>query len=1033
MSIRNLISLFLVCSAFSALQAKISFNHEVKPILSDRCFHCHGPDSKNQTSDFRLDTFENATADLKGTRGIVPKNPEASEVIARIFSHDPDEMMPPPDSNRVISDREREILKQWISEGAKYDTHWSFKLLPDEVEVPKTEADSTNPIDHFIAEKLAVAEIKPAASISGEKWLRRVSFDLTGLPPTPEALDTFLAETDSPELRAKTVDALLASDRSAERLTSEWLDVARYSDTYGYQVDRPRTVWPYRDWVLRAFQSNKPVDDFITEQLAGDLLPDATREHILATTFLRLHPQKVEGGSVPEEFRVEYVADRIHTVGTAFLGLTFECCRCHDHKYDPLPTKEYYEMGAYFSNIDESGLYSYFTGSVPTPTLELPNESQAKARAEARKEVEAKEKALKDVIAKRRAAAKSEVNTDTEKTTEKDDDSRLVQPISHIRFDRRNGNSFTNEVAGVKDTTTTGNNTNGPGKIGQAIYLTGDDVVKFSQGNFTRWQPFSIGLWVYTPDEKDRAVIFRRSKAWTDAASRGYELLLLDGKLSAALVHFEPGNSLRVTTVDSFPIETWQHVTVTYDGSSRASGLQIYIDGKPAKTEMIRDALTREITGGGDDFFAIGQRMRDRGFKSGRVDEVKLFDRQLLAADVKQLVDASVDLSPEEKQLQQIAHHDEAVRKAQEELTQARKKLAGIEQKISEIMVMKEMPQRREDFILNRGIYTDRGESVLPGTPAVLPTMKTSAPGKERLDLAHWLTTKNHPLTARVTVNRYWQMMFGTGLVSTSEDFGSQGKPPSHPDLLDWLARDFIEHDWDLRHLLRQMALSKTYAQSTEVDPAIREKDPENVLLGRAPARRLTAEMIRDNALALSGLLVDQFGGGSVKPYELSASFKPSKPDGGNRVYRRSVYTYWQRTAPAPVMMTFNASKRDVCRVKREVTASPLQALVLMNDPQIIEACRVLAAKLAGLEDAALVEQAFRLVTSRLPTEKEAGILQALLKDQLENFGQDEAAAKKLGAVGNAPPDKTHPPARVAAAAVVINAMMNLDEAVMFR
>lgn len=978
---------------------EVDFNQDVRPILSDKCFKCHGPDAKNQKSDFRLDSFEAATADLGDYFGIVPGNLDESEVHWRLHTEDPDEIMPPPSAKMPLTNAERETIDEWIRQGAAYEQHWSFRPLPKVVAVPaEGEGWARNPIDRFIHRKLKQEGFEPSSEVGREKWLRRVTFDLTGLPPTLEEIDAFLAD-ESPNAYETVVDRLLQTDAYAERMTSEWLDVARYSDTYGYQVDRNRTVWPWRDWVIRAFRDNLPYDEFITWQVAGDLLPNATHDQILATCFNRLHPQKVEGGSVEEEFRVEYVSDRVHTFGTAFLGLTMECTRCHDHKYDPLTQRDYFSLSAFFNNIDEAGLYSFFTSSVPTPTLELPTEAQKEALAEVEQEI---------------------------KTLEKES---LLPPltsnpatlIAHLSFENIDGGKLENLANGEQPASTNSNNRIVPGKVGNAIQLTGDDAVNLPKGvgDFTRDEPFSFALWIKTPDLKERAVIVRRSKAWTDAASRGYELLIEDGRLSAALIHFWPGNAIRVRTQKPIAVKTWTHVAVSYDGSSRANGLQIYVNGFGVNTEVVRDHLTREISGGGDPFIGLGQRMRDKGFKNGLVDEFRVYSGQLSTDEFWKLADVKPPAGA--FGIQPLYSP---------KLQKAREKRSQIAKSIPEIMVMREMPEPRPTYILDRGEYSRRGEPVSAETPAVLPEMADDLP-RNRLGLATWLTDPDHPLTTRVTVNRYWQLMFGRGLVSTSEDFGSQGKPPSHPELLDWLARDFVAQGWDLHHLLKQIALSATYRQDSTVTPKMQEKDPENLLLARSPSDRLPAEMIRDNALAVSGLLSPKIGGPSVKPYDLEVSFKPIKPDSGESLYRRSVYTFWKRTAPAPVMMTLDASKRDVCTVKREKTASPLQSLVLLNSPQFVEAARVTAEKLLdqyNSDDERLIEHAFRLLTSRSPEPREREILHTLVNEQLAEFSANPEQANEFLNAGAKPPSTKHDPGRLAAITVLISTLMNFDE-----
>ncbi len=1018
-----LILLLAAAPAGSAepVKGKLRFNRDIRPILSDKCFHCHGPDAKNAKSEYRLDSFEHATASIDGVVGITPGDLKKSEVHHRIHSDDPGDQMPPSNAKLRLTDQEIAILDRWITEGAEYEAHWSFVPIPRQVEVPPTsDAWVKNPIDAFVLAKLEEKGFKPSPETSREKWLRRVSFDLTGLPPTLAELDAFLADT-SPDAYGKVVDRLLASDAAAERLTAEWLDVARYSDSYGYQVDGDRSVWRWRDWVIRAFQSNLPYDQFITWQLAGDLLPDATRDQKLATAFNRLHPQNVEGGSIPEEFRVEYVSDRVHTYGTAFLGLTMECSRCHNHKYDPVTAKDYYQLSAYFANIDEAGLYSFFTPAVPTPTLWLPDATQEADLKRINGELSALEEKLGAMV-------QSEEQTFAS-WKEKNPTIPLADPVAAFSFDAMEKNTFANRVKG-DPAKTTANNILVPGVSGQAVKLTGDDAVTLPVGNFSRDQPFSVSLWMQTPDTKARAIVFSRSKAWTDAASRGYEVLIEDGRLSAALVHYEPGNAIRVKAKEALPVGTWHHLAVTYDGSSRASGVALYLDGKRLELEVIRDKLTRTIEGGGSDTIVIGERMRDSGFKNGLVDEFRVDDRRLSAAEVAALAAKKTEFSPDlDWYLENV---DPGSRDLVAKILTKRQERSVLVEKIPEIMVMEEYEGTpRQSYLLERGSYAARGEAVTPGTPAFLPVL-IEGEAKTRLDLARWTTHPDHPLTARVTVNRYWQRLFLHGLVATSEDFGSQGRPPTHPELLDWLARDFINHGWDLRHLLKQIVLSATYRQSSDLSSGeLATLDPENTLLYRYPAPRLTAEMLRDNALAVGSLLVRKVGGPSVKPYDIAAAFKPSPPDKGEGLYRRSVYTYMRQTAPSPLMTTLNASKRDVCQVKIERTDSPLQGLVMLNSPQFTEAARHLAAALTKqhpTDDAALVEDAFRLLTSRRPDEDERGVVMKLLREQQAHFSTAPEAARAQLGVGDSPDSASDLPARAAAVTTVVSTLLNFDE-----
>ncbi len=1017
----------------------VDFVRDIRPILSDRCYPCHGPDGESREADLRLDQRQSALSVLS------PEEPSESEVLRRIFSDDPDEQMPPPSSSLKItlSQAERELLRQWIQQGAPYANHWSFQpLRPVTVPEQDDQGWSTNAIDRFILRRLLQAGMVPSARADKRTLIRRVCLDLTGLPPTEEQISRFLRD-QSPSAYENLVDRLLASPAYGERMTAHWLDVARYSDSYGYQVDRDRFVWPWRDWVIRAFNDNMPYDRFITEQLAGDLLPPAadpeqTEQQILATTFNRLHPQKVEGGSTPEEFRVEYVSDRTQTFATSMLGLTFECARCHDHKYDPLTQREYYQLSAFFNNIDEAGLYSYFTSSVPTPTLLLTDAPLRQALSQARRAIERARSELTSVT-ESAAAASSFQQWLSDRPTLPDP---LAGQVAHLDFET--------DIAPP--------NKRVDGVHGKAVELTGDDGIGLPVGNFSRDVPFSVSLWMQTPDRKERAVVFHRSRAWTDAGSRGYQLLIEQGQLSASLIHFWPGNAMRVRTRREIPVGPWIHVTMTYDGSSRAEGLRLYINGNLAETTVVRDHLIKNITGGGGDNITIGERFRDRGFTGGRVDDFRVFQRELTPIEVRQLHDnqslAKLLAKPQEELTTAdkealfsyfLATAFPPYAQAVEALRVARKSHNDRIDQVQEIMVMRELDQRRPTFVLRRGAYDAPTDPVDPDTPAVLPPFPADQP-RNRLGLARWLTQPDHPLTARVAVNRFWQLLMGRGLVGTPEDFGSQGAMPTHPELLDWLAHDFVSHGWNIKRLLKQIVMSSTYRQRSDVTDQLLAQDPQNRLLGRAPSYRLDAEMLRDQALHVSGLLQSQLGGPPARPYELATSFKPSTPDTGAGLYRRSVYTYWKRTAPAPVMMTLDAAKRDVCTVRRERTATPLQALVLLNDPQMVEASRVLAENyLKGAVDPTenssakvttrTLAELYASIVGRPPSDDQMPVLERLWQEQHDLFARNAQQAEQFVAQGSgkSPCDPSLAPVDVAALAAVANTLMNFDRTVMKR
>ena len=1037
--------IILSLSAFG--EESIQFNRDVRPILSDKCYFCHGPDGAKREADLRLDERQSALS----ANAFIPGKPEQSELVKRIKSHDPDERMPPPASKlEPLSKRDVAILEQWIQEGANYEGHWSFLSLKAIV-IPDKQP-SLHPMDAIVRAALSKRGLSQQPTADRETLIRRLSFDLTGLPPSPKEIADFVNDS-SPGGYERVVDRLLESEAYGERMATDWLDVARYSDSYGFQVDRERDMWAWRDWVVRAFNNNLPFDDFIRFQIAGDLIPNATDDQILATGFNRLHQQEAEGGSVEEEYRVEYVCDRVQTFATAFLGLTFECARCHDHKFDPITQKEYYQLFSMFQNIDEAGLYSYFTRSPPTPTLWLNDVSAKEKLATLGKvvaEVEARQRALKPTLRiafaewlKTRDHLSNNANPNLSSTN-----GFSENEIGRFSFDEVNGDKLANQTKQGKPALLRGENKVVPGKFNNAIEFSGDDPVDLPIGNFARHEPFSISLWLKTPDEKERAVVFHRSRAWTDAASRGYELLMEEGRLKWSLIHFWPGNALSIAAQEKVPLRTWIHVVIASDGSSRAEGLSIFVDGNAANTHLVKDKLTKEITGGGGDNIALGERFRDRGFKDGLIDEFRVFDRQLTPLEVlyffnepaaiEILSNSSSEMTERNRELlfdYYLATQSTPWRSQLVELRAARGDYNKAADGTEEIMVMRELSVPKKAFTLIRGEYNQPRDEVFAGTPAFLSPFPSGAP-KNRLGLAQWLTEPQHPLTARVTVNRVWQSLFGRGLVRTSEDFGSQGARPLYPDLLDWLASDLIYHQWDMKKLLKVIVSSQTYQQRSVADERIMADDPDNEWLARGPRFRLPAEMIRDNVLSVSGLLNRKIGGPPVNPYEMAESFKPVKTNNDDSVYRRSLYTNWRRTGPPPAMIAFDAPRRQVCTAKRERTDSPLQALVLLNGIQYVEAARVCGEKLHRDNQGdvtRMVENGCRLCLSHSPSAKEMEILGRLYREQLEHFSAHPSDAELLLKIGNAPRDRGIPNPEAAAATILVQALLNHDFCVVKR
>ncbi len=999
---------------------KLKFNRDIRPILSDKCFFCHGPDAKKREAKLRLDERESAM----GKKAFIPGKPEESEMIKRILTTDADDHMPPAKSKLTpLAPAEIATLKQWIAEGAEYEAHWAFIPL-------REDAAKEQGIDDFISHGLAERGLEFQPEAAPETLIRRVSFDLAGLPPTPAEVAAFVADK-RPDAFSRLVDRLLESPRYGERMAADWLDLARYADSYGFQVDREREVWPWRDWVIKAFNDNLPFDKFITWQLAGDLLPHATDEQILATAFNRLHQQESEGGSVEEEYRVEYVCDRVQTVATAFLGLTFECSRCHDHKFDPITQKDYYGLFAMLQNIDEAGLYSYFTTSPPTPTLSIMDQPAKTKLAGLTAKVSELEKALASFKPSPEARPSS---------------LKIPGELARYSFDALDNGKLASSIKDGQPATLKGENKLVPGHDGKAVEFTGDDPVDLPVGNFHRHDPFSVSLWLKTPDAKDRAVVFHRSQAWTDAASRGYELLIEEGRLKWSLIHFWPGDAISIRAKDKLPLNQWTHVVVTNDGSSRASGLKLFINGQLAAVDIIKDNLTRDITGGGHDNISLGERMRDRGFKGGAVDDFRVFGRELTAfeamadhdeATATALLAKASPSPPEQHMLTSylLATTDTAYQKQLEALRAARADVTTFAETVKEMMVMRERPQPQNAHILFRGQYDQRREEVEPHVPVTFAKIPFDGP-KNRLGLAQWLTDPRQPLTARVTVNRFWQAVFGRGLVKTAEDFGSQGARPLYPELLDWLALRFIKSGWDTKALMKTLVMSQTYRQRSIADAKTMTDDPDNEWLARGPRYRLPAEMIRDNALASSGLLNLTLGGPPVNAYDMTEAFKPATPSAGSGVYRRSVYSSWRRTSPPPAMVAFDAPRRAVCAAKRERTDSPLQALILLNGTQYVEAARALGEKLHHDTQGDLpkmIRQGFLLCLGRAPDARETQILTQLYDEQLAHFKAAPTEAEQLLKTGNAKHETSIPAPEAAAATMLAQALLNHDACVVKR
>ncbi len=1024
------------------LPERVDYNFHVKPILSDRCYACHGPDDNARQADLRLHTEAGAlyTRLTSGGRAIVPGSLRRSKVIKRITADDPERMMPPPESNLKLSDYEKVLIARWIDQGAEWKPHWAF-TTPKPPSIPHA-SGAINPVDHFVFARLEREGLTPSPEADRERLLRRVTMDLTGLPSTIEEIDAFL-EDNRTDAYKRTVDRLLNSDSFGERMATEWMDVARYADSHGYHADGIRTMWPWRNWVIDAFNENMPFDEFVTWQLAGDLLPDATREQILATAFNRNHPMTAEGGVIDEEYRTEYVVDRTNTTTTAFLGMTMECARCHDHKFDPISQKEYYQLAAFFNNVKELGMTGDDRNAGPMLTLHTPEEEAA--LSEIRADIEEKERTL----AKRAAAVREEgfhlVGLKTQ--------SSLARGlVHHYPLDEIDG-STTPNLTGGSTGEVNGKIETVPGQRGNAFRFDDDyDFLALKQaGLFERTTPFSTALWI-RPHEGGTYSKFLGNANQKNTYWRGWELFAdsLD-HVSARLIHALPHNYLHVRTDAALSIGEWTHVTLTYDGSSRADGLRIFLNGTEMPVVHEYDRLYKSIYPVNVAYEPTDLPIRvarsyrafggNDGIFRGEMDDIRLYDRALTAMEVALLAGAEPAKSESERLEAYLNLNDETYRRILQDLEEAREAEQALLDDPLEVMVMEEMAEPRPTYVLVRGAYDQRSERVEPGIPAALGAFPDSLP-HNRLGLAHWLFAADNPLTARVTVNRYWLMLFGQGLVSTPQDFGSQGALPTHPELLDYLATEFVASGYDVKNLLRTIVLSATYRQSSVVDSELLSRDPSNVLLARGPSHRLPAEMIRDNALAASGLLVSHVGGPSVKPYQppglwiekgnFSHFLLRYEPDKGDALYRRSLYTFIRRTSPPPAMAVFDAPDRTTCMVQRQKTNTPLQALVLLNDTQYVEAARILAERMqyeGGKDVEQQISHGFRLATGRRPSSAEIELLHDLYDEEYVRFAHKPADADSLFTVGERPRDTSLDKTTTAALAMVAGVIINHDEA----
>ena len=1044
---RTILTSILICLLFDTLPAEelpktVQFNRDIRPILSNNCFLCHGPDKGRRKANLRLDLEEEAKKEV-----IVPGKPEESEFWVRITSTDKDERMPPPKTKKSLNPRQIGLIKKWIEQGAKYEGHWAF-TSPQTPVLPKNVVKwGHNPIDNFTLKKLKTNGLAPSPEAAKEILIRRVSLDLTGLPPTLKELDDFVNDS-SPKAYEKVVDRLLASSSYGERMALHWMDVARYGDSSVHHADGPRTMWPWRDWVIEAYNNNKSFKDFTIEQLAGDLLPEASIAQKIATGFNRNHGTTDEGGLIVEEYRVEYVVDRVKTTGNVFLGLSIECAQCHSHKYDPISQKEYYQFFAFFNNNSDSGKQTR-GGNAPPMVEVVSDEKLARIQAaeikikEAEKKISEYKKTANSAFDKWAIEAAKKVSEQPEEPV------GLYAHLPLDGFKDRKAVDLLNEKNEVK---WEGKGRTVKGKFGSAFRVEGNGYINAKGIKPPEWnKPFSYGCWVKPDAGNASGAIF--SKMNESNSYRGFDLWLQGGAPGTHIIHKWQENAVKVVGKTKTKAKQWSHIFVTYDGSGKASGTKIYLNGKLEAHNIEADGLNGSIQTPND--FRIGRRSNSAHANNIEIDDVRIYNRTLSASEVASLagndpVAPLLAIAPDKRDTKQTAtllnHYlnniDKNFQKLTAEKSSAEKEKSEASKNKITTMVMGDLPKMRTTYLLERGHYEhpNKEEEIKANVPSFLPAMPKDAPAN-RLGLAQWLTQPDHPLTARVAVNRYWSLLFGKGIVSTVSDFGTQGEWPTHSELLDWLATDFANNGWNIKRTIKQMVMSATYRQSSKLNKDLYAKDPQNRLLSRGSRFRLQGEFIRDNALSVSGLLVNKVGGPGVRPYQppglwnevsLSGNVR-FKQDAGENLYRKSMYTYWKRSAPAPSMTIFDAPTREKCTVQRPRTNTPLQALVTLNDPQFVEAARNLAERMikeGGKTPKERVAFGYRLVTARTPKAIVSQILESAFNEEFDNYSKNTEAAAKLIATGESKSDESINNAEHAAWTIVASMLLNLDEVI---
>ena len=1038
----------LPISGAKTVAGKLHYNRDVRPILVENCFLCHGPDSASRKAGLRLDKFKDAVQKRENGTAIVPFDPLASQAIQRILGNESaGALMPPVESHKQLTEAQKTILVRWIAEGAEYEPLWSY-IAPKRLALPvvKNTKWVRNTLDRFILARLEKEGLTPAPEADRRTLARRLSLDLTGLPPTPEDVQAFVADTSATAYE-NLVDKYLAMPQWGEHRARYWLDAARYADTHGIHFDNFREMWSYRDWVISAYNQNMPYDQFTIEQLAGDLLPKPTLNQRIASGFNRCNITTNEGGAIDDEYYVLYARDRTETFGQVFLGTTTGCAVCHDHKFDPISQREFYSLSAYFNNFTQKAMDGNVQNTPPIVAVPMEGDrvrfdALQPERDAARKSLEARKVAAKPDFDKWLAGAKP-------------DKFQNAIPVTGLAFqaklDEGMGNEATAMVNGqsLKTATTTEAAWTEGAIFAKAYQKKANATLVFpAAGDFEKDAPYSAALWVKLPaGESNGAIIARMDDA---ADYRGWDIWLEGNRVASHLIHKWPEDALKNTTREGLSVNQWHHICVTYDGTAKKAGLQIYVDGirrdVDSHAEMLKGSTHSTVP------FKVGQRNAGQGAMNIAIQDVRLYNRALSDEEIRHLstdsrlaylVTKGVRASEGEKSElfenwlrgEDVSYRDLSAKLAaldsEDGMIRARGTVAHVAQEKDESAMA---------FLLFRGDYDKRREKVLPATPAAMPAMPSSYP-RNRLGLAKWLLRPEHPLTARVAVNRMWQEIFGQGLVRTTGDFGVTGELPSHPELLDWLAVEFREKGWNMKRFYKMLVLSATYRQSAVTTPYKKRVDPQNRLLAHGARFRMDAEMVRDYALASSGLLVKQIGGASVRPYQpdgvweavamIGSNTRDYRRDSGASLYRRSLYTFIKRAAPPASMDIFNAPSREVCTMRRERTDTPLQALVTMNDVQFVEAARRLAER-ALYKGGQTTAQKLDFIANRLLARPlrmpERIVVETTLADLESHYKLNPAAARDLIAVGESKTEVNLPEDKLAAWTVLVNQLMNLDE-----